>query len=62
MESRKVMMKSSPAAWRIRRTISVARLRRPAGVPPQASVRRLVRGERNWSMRYPSEPMISTPS
>jgi hypothetical protein len=37
------------------------RIRRSA-VPPQWSVRSLVRAARNWLIRYPSEPMISTPS
>ena len=31
-------------------------------MPPQWSVRSLVRAARNWLIRYPSEPMISTAS
>ena len=56
------MMKSFPTASRSRVTISTGSRIRLAQLPPQASVRRLVRVTRNWLMKYPSEPMTSTPS
>ena len=31
-------------------------------LPPYSSSRRLVVGERNWQIRYPAEPSISTAS
>ena len=45
------MMKSSPAFSLVRLTISTANRRRFSGVPPQASVRLLVRSARNWLIR-----------
>src|SRR3954452_16270494 len=47
---------------RARRTISSGKLIRLSALPPQWSVRSLVRTARNWLIRYPSEPMISTAS
>jgi hypothetical protein len=44
-------MKSGPTASRMRRTISTAKRMRFSGVPPQASVRVLVRALRNWLIR-----------
>ena len=44
-------MKSGPQASRTRRTISTAKRMRCAASPPQASLRRLVRGAVNWLMQ-----------
>src|SRR6476469_3832499 len=54
--------KPSGTTSRDRRTTSTANRIRLRAVPPQWSVRSLVRRARNWLTRYPSEPMISTPS
>jgi len=62
MDTRKTSVKSGPAAFRAARAISTASRLRFSKEPPQASVRRFVRGARNSLMRYPSEPMSSTPS
>ena len=44
-------MPPSIPAFRVRATICTGNRRRFAGLPPQASVRRLVRGARNWLSR-----------
>jgi len=51
MDSRNRMRKSAPTAARVRRTISTAIRRRFCGLPPQPSVRLLVRSARNWLMK-----------
>jgi hypothetical protein len=62
MERRKITMKSRPTASRSRETISTGSRMRFSGLPPHRSVRRLVRGARNSLMKYPSDPITSTPS
>ena len=56
------MMKSWPTAARVRADDLDREAPAVLGVPPHSSVRLLVRGARNWLIRYPSRPMISTPS
>ncbi len=53
---------SSPTAARHCSTISIGRRMRFWALPPYSSVRWFVAAERNWLMKYPSEPMISMPS
>ena len=55
-------MKSLPTASRVRATISIGNRIRFSKLPPQPSVRRFVCAAMNWLMKYPSDPMISTPS
>ena len=55
-------MKSGPTASRTRRTISTGSRIRFSNGPPQSSSRLLVWVTRNWLMKYPSEPITSTPS
>ncbi len=62
IDRRKTTMKFGPHAARTARTISTGKRMRLSNDPPHSSVRRLVRGATNWLIRYPSEPMISTPS
>src|SRR6185436_957382 len=54
--------KPAGTSSRERFTTSTGNRIRRSAVPPQWSVRSLVRAARNWLIRYPSEPMISTPS
>mmetsp|Transcript_22631 Transcript_22631/g.63009 ORF Transcript_22631/g.63009 Transcript_22631/m.63009 type:complete len:254 (+) Transcript_22631:1290-2051(+) len=63
-EMRKTTTKSLPRCLRTSRTSSSGnRDRLSKDGPPYSSVRvELVRGLRNWLSRYPSDPMISTPS
>ena len=51
IDSRKMMMKSSPTASRVRRTISTGSFMRRSASPPHASLRLLVRGAMNWLSR-----------
>ncbi len=61
-EMRKMTGKSRPALARIaRKTARGSRMRRSKS-PPHASSRRLVIGERNWLIRYPSDAITSTAS
>ena len=62
MLNRYMMRKSSPTASRMRVRISSGKRQRRSKSPPHRSVRWLVSATRNWLMRYPSDPMISTPS
>ncbi len=52
----------APTTPRIALTISSRKRRRRAGSPPHSSLRRLVRGERNWETRYPWAAWSWTPS
>src|SRR4051794_7782953 len=54
--------KPSPTVSRVRRTTSTGNRIRFSAVPPHASVRRFVRGARNWLIRYPSDPITSIAS
>src|SRR4029078_8732489 len=54
--------KPAGTSSRDRFTTSTGNRIRRSAVPPQWSVRSLVRAARNWLVRYPSAPMTSTPS
>jgi len=62
MLSRYIRIKSGPTALRVSRMISRGKRMRFSYEPPHSSVRLLVWSTMNWLMRYPSEPIISTPS
>eukprot|EP00659_Diplonema_papillatum_P016452 gene16451-biopygen16579 len=62
MDSLYITMKSSPTAFLTAFTISNGNCIRCGYGPPHLSVRLLVCSARNSLMRYPSEPMTSTPS
>lgn len=51
-----------PTASTLAATASTANRMRPATLPPYTSVRRLAVLERNWPIRWPLAPWISTPS
>ena len=52
--------KPSPTASRTALATSIPNRIRPSASPPQESSRLFVTGERNWSTRYPSDPITST--
>ncbi len=51
IDSRKITMKSGPAAARTPRTVSIAKRMRFAYAPPHSSSRWLVRATMNWLIR-----------
>ena len=61
-EMRKIRMKSGPTAARTRRITSTGKRMRFSNGPPHRSVRRLVLLTRKVEIRYPAEPITSTPS
>ena len=59
---RKITGNAGPTAARTDRASCTPKRRRRSASPPQSSSRRFVSGDRNWSTRYPSDPMTSTAS